>query len=108
MNSSAEIHLQDAENEPICPLTKKNVGTLAQELGLSAQERADVAAIQTTEELAAYFEKIPRDYDVQLVISDKKPGCMFNLLWLYDKGLRVDSVHPSGYFVNQDTICYRS
>ncbi|KAK3806837.1 MAG: bacterial low temperature requirement A protein-domain-containing protein [Benniella sp.] len=69
-----EIHLQDAENEPICPLSKKNVGTLAQELCLNAQERADVAAIQTTEELAAYFEKIPRDYDVQLVISDTKPG----------------------------------
>ncbi|KAI1303947.1 hypothetical protein EDD11_005263 [Mortierella claussenii] len=69
-----EIHLQeDAESEPICPLSEKHVNTLAQELGLTPQERAEVEAIQTKEELATYFEKIPRDYDVQIIISDNTP-----------------------------------
>ncbi|KAF9987420.1 hypothetical protein BGZ75_000633 [Mortierella antarctica] len=69
-----EIHLQeDAESEPICPLNEKNVATLTQELDLSAQERTEVEAIQTKEELAAYFEKIPRDYDVQIIVSDHAP-----------------------------------
>jgi hypothetical protein len=83
-------------------LNKKNVGTLAQELDLNAQERADVAAIQTTEELAAYFEKIPRDYDVQLVISDTKPGCMFDRLWIYGKGVHVVTIHPLEHFTDQN------
>ncbi|KAF9109764.1 hypothetical protein BGX27_007231 [Mortierella sp. AM989] len=65
-----EIHLQeDADSEPICPLSEKNLSTLAQELDLTSQERGEVEAIQTKEELAAYFENIPRDYDVQ-IISD--------------------------------------
>ncbi|KAF9572722.1 hypothetical protein EC968_009537 [Mortierella alpina] len=69
-----EIHLQeDAESEPICPLNEKNVATLTEELDLSAQERTEVEAIQTKEELAAYFEKIPRDYDVQIIVADHTP-----------------------------------
>lgn len=55
------------------------MSTLAQELDLTAQERAEVEAIQTTEGLAAYFEKIPRDYDVQIIISEDKPGCTSDL-----------------------------
>ncbi|KAF9352593.1 hypothetical protein BGX26_009634 [Mortierella sp. AD094] len=69
-----EIHLQeDAETEPICPLSDKNLTKLAEELELTSQERADVEAIQTKEELAAYFEKIPRDYDVEIIVSDQAP-----------------------------------
>ncbi|KAF9279518.1 hypothetical protein BGZ68_007868 [Mortierella alpina] len=69
-----EIHLQeDADSEPICPLNEKNVATLTEELDLSAQERTEVEAIQTKEELAAYFEKIPRDYDVQIIVADHTP-----------------------------------
>lgn len=69
-----EIHLQDAETQPICPLNEKNMNTLTQELELNTLEREQVQAIQTTEELAAYFEKIPRDYDVQIILADNKPG----------------------------------
>ncbi|KAF9418613.1 hypothetical protein BGZ94_009653 [Podila epigama] len=77
-----EIHLQeDADSEPICPLSEKNVNTLVQELDLTAQERAEVEAIQTKEDLAKYFEKIPRDYDVQIIVSQHhapdSPGVTF-------------------------------
>ncbi|KAF9384122.1 hypothetical protein CPB97_005915 [Podila verticillata] len=77
-----EIHLQeDAESEPICPLSEKNVNTLVEELELTTQERAEVEAIQTKEELASYFEKIPRDYDVQIIVSEAhdpdSPGVTF-------------------------------
>ncbi|KAG0335770.1 hypothetical protein BG000_007250 [Podila horticola] len=77
-----EIHLQeDADSEPICPLSEKNVNTLVQELELTTQERAEVEAIQTKEELANYFEKIPRDYDVQIIVSEAhdpdSPGVTF-------------------------------
>ncbi|KAG0025612.1 hypothetical protein BGZ81_007015 [Podila clonocystis] len=77
-----EIHLQEnADSEPICPLSEKNVNTLVQELELTTQERAEVEAIQTKEELATYFENIPRDYDVQIIVSDAhspdSPGVTF-------------------------------
>ncbi|KAG0211279.1 hypothetical protein BGX28_008224 [Mortierella sp. GBA30] len=69
-----EIHLQeDADSEPICPLSEKNVATLVEELDLTAQEKMEVEAIQTKDDLAAYFEKIPRDYDVQIIVSDHTP-----------------------------------
>lgn len=76
-SSLIEIHLQeDADSEPICPLSEKNVNTLVQELELTTQERAEVEAIQTKEELATYFEKIPRDYDVQIIVSEAHgPDC---------------------------------
>ena len=57
-------------------MNEKNVATLTEELDLSAQERTEVEAIQTKEELAAYFEKIPRDYDVQIIVADHTPECM--------------------------------
>ncbi|KAF9081440.1 hypothetical protein BGX23_000872 [Mortierella sp. AD031] len=69
-----EIHLQeDADSEPICPLSEQNVTTLANELDLTTQERTELEAIQTTEDLSAYFAKLPRDYDVQIIISDGIP-----------------------------------
>ncbi|KAG0001625.1 hypothetical protein BGZ79_004385 [Entomortierella chlamydospora] len=69
-----EIHLQEnAETEPICPLSDKNLTKLTEELELTLQERTDIDAIQTKEELAAYFEKIPRDYDIDIIVSDKAP-----------------------------------
>ena len=71
-----EIHLQEnVETEPICPLSDKNLTKLTEELELTLQERADIEAIRTKEELAAYFEKIPRDYDVDIIVSDKAPEC---------------------------------
>ncbi|KAG0364300.1 hypothetical protein BGZ54_007666 [Gamsiella multidivaricata] len=69
-----EIHLQEGvESEPICPLSEKNLTTLCEELDLNAQERAEVKAIQTTEGLADYFDKIHRNYDVQIIVSDNTP-----------------------------------
>ncbi|KAG0349466.1 hypothetical protein BG004_005817 [Podila humilis] len=79
-----EIHLQeDAETEPICPLSEKNLNTLGDELDLTIQERTEIAAIQTKEELASYFEKIPRDYDVRIVVTEAHavldlPGVTFS------------------------------
>ena len=71
-----EIHLQeDADSDPICPLSEQNVATLANELQLTDQEQADVAAIQSKEDLSAYFAKLPRDYDVQIIVSDGTPEC---------------------------------
>ncbi|KAG0265252.1 hypothetical protein BGZ95_003370 [Linnemannia exigua] len=76
-----EIHLQeDADSEPICPLSEQNVNTLANELELSAQERSDVQSIQNKEDLTAYFAKLPRDYDVQIIVNDgtpESPGVTF-------------------------------
>ncbi|KAG0046791.1 hypothetical protein BGZ83_008052 [Gryganskiella cystojenkinii] len=78
-----EIHLQeDAESEPICPLSDRNLSTLVNELELTEQERADVEQIQTKEVLAAYFEKLPRDYDVQIIFTEytpESPGVTFAL-----------------------------
>lgn len=69
-----EIHLQeDADSEPICPLSEQNVNTLATELELTARERSEVQAIQNKEDLTAYFAKLPRDYDVQIIVSDGVP-----------------------------------
>ncbi|KAG9067062.1 hypothetical protein KI688_012974 [Linnemannia hyalina] len=69
-----EIHLQeDADSEPICPLSEQNVNTLATELQLTAQERSEVQAIQNKDDLTAYFAKLPRDYDVQIIVSDGVP-----------------------------------
>ncbi|KAF9544241.1 hypothetical protein EC957_012287 [Mortierella hygrophila] len=69
-----EIHLQeDADSEPICPLSEQNVNTLATELDLTAQERSEVQAIQNKDDLTAYFAKLPRDYDVQIIVSDGVP-----------------------------------
>ncbi|GJJ74550.1 hypothetical protein EMPS_06908 [Entomortierella parvispora] len=69
-----EIHLQeDAHSEPICPLSERNLATLVDELELTAQERTDVEVIQTKEELASYFEKLPRNYDVQIIFTDNTP-----------------------------------
>ncbi|KAF9190118.1 hypothetical protein BGZ51_008907 [Haplosporangium sp. Z 767] len=69
-----EIHLQeDVDGEPICPLNEKNIATLVNELDLTEKERSEVEAIQTKEELAEYFEKIPRDYDVRIIVSDDAP-----------------------------------
>ncbi|KAG0294669.1 hypothetical protein BGZ96_000694 [Linnemannia gamsii] len=69
-----EIHLQeDADSEPICPLSEQNVNTLATELELTSQERTEVKAIQNTEDLTTYFAKLPRDYDVQIIVSDGIP-----------------------------------
>ncbi|KAF9584953.1 hypothetical protein BGW38_004520, partial [Lunasporangiospora selenospora] len=69
-----EIHLQEyASSQPICPLSERNVDALSEELQLTPQERADVEAIQTKEDLRAYFENFPRDYDVQIIISDMVP-----------------------------------
>ncbi|KAK3833558.1 MAG: bacterial low temperature requirement A protein-domain-containing protein [Linnemannia gamsii] len=76
-----EIHLQeDADSEPICPLSEQNVNTLANELELTTQERSDVQAIQNKEDLTAYFAKLPRDYDVQIIVNDgmpESPGVTF-------------------------------
>ncbi|KAG0249247.1 hypothetical protein BG011_009466 [Mortierella polycephala] len=69
-----EIHLQeDVDSEPICPLNEKNITTLVNELDLTEKERSEVEAIQTKDELAEYFDKIPRDYDVQIIVSDDAP-----------------------------------
>ncbi|KAF9191066.1 hypothetical protein BGZ50_009679 [Haplosporangium sp. Z 11] len=69
-----EIHLQeDVDGGPICPLNEKNIATLVNELDLTEKERSEVEAIQTKEELAEYFEKIPRDYDVRIIVSDDAP-----------------------------------
>lgn len=71
-----EIHLQeDADSEPICPLSDRNLTTLVEELDLTIQERTEVEKIQTKEELATYFEKLPRDYDVQIIFTDRTPEC---------------------------------
>ncbi|KAK3834417.1 MAG: bacterial low temperature requirement A protein-domain-containing protein [Linnemannia elongata] len=73
-----EIHLQeDADSEPICPLSEQNVNTLATELELTAEERSEVQAIQNKEDLTAYFAKLPRDYDVQIIVSDGVPDLRF-------------------------------
>ncbi|KAF9901919.1 hypothetical protein EC991_005567 [Linnemannia zychae] len=76
-----EVHLQeDAESEPICPLSEQNVSTLAKELDLTARERSEVQAIQNKEDLTAYFAKLPRDYDVQIIVNDgtpESPGVTF-------------------------------
>ncbi|KAF9152125.1 hypothetical protein BG015_005752 [Linnemannia schmuckeri] len=69
-----EIHLQeDADSEPICPLSEQNVNTLATELELTAHERSEVQAIQNKEDLTTYFAKLPRDYDVQIIVTDGIP-----------------------------------
>lgn len=47
------------------------------ELELTAQERTEVKAIQNTEDLTTYFAKLPRDYDVQIIVSDGIPDCKF-------------------------------
>ncbi|KAF9932203.1 hypothetical protein FBU30_008758 [Linnemannia zychae] len=69
-----EIHLQeDADSEPICPLSDQNVNALATELELTEQEKEDLRTIQTNEELTAYFAKLPREYDVKVIFSDGIP-----------------------------------
>ncbi|KAF8943219.1 hypothetical protein BGZ47_005685 [Haplosporangium gracile] len=69
-----EIHLQeDADSEPICPLSEQNVNTLATELELTAHERSEVQTIQNKEDLTAYFANLPRNYDVQIVVCDGIP-----------------------------------
>ena len=60
-------------------MSEQNVTTLANELDLTTQERTEVEAIQTTEDLSAYFSKLPRDYDVQIIVSDGVPECRSRL-----------------------------
>ncbi|KAG0232149.1 hypothetical protein BGW42_008365 [Actinomortierella wolfii] len=70
-----EIHLhEDDHTEPICPLNDRNMEKLTQELDLTAEEQAKVREIQDTDDLREYLEKIPRDYDVTIVIDEHSPG----------------------------------
>jgi len=62
-------------------LSERNLATLVDELELTTQERIDVEGIQTKEELALYFEKLPRDYDVQIIFTNNTPDCTFSKCW---------------------------
>ncbi|KAF9193884.1 hypothetical protein BGZ49_003237, partial [Haplosporangium sp. Z 27] len=69
-----EIHLQeDSETKSVCPLSEKDLDALAHRLDFTPQERAEVGAIHTKEELVSYLKKLPRDYEVTVVASNQVP-----------------------------------